>query len=132
MAENPQVGKRKGRGPGKGVKPGHNTHLEVHDNRIITAKATHEIYAIFKRSINGPWVQFSQYPDSELQSLIARFKDVGFTYSVLEEHLNNIIKDHVKRLFPSWMYEIRDPIFKKYASINDRVSHPPPEGPPTI
>ncbi|CAI0545624.1 unnamed protein product, partial [Linum tenue] len=67
--------KRKGRGPGKGVKPGHNLSLEFHDNRIITTQAAREISAIFKRSINGPWITFSEYPASELETVIARFKD---------------------------------------------------------
>ncbi|CAI0430530.1 unnamed protein product, partial [Linum tenue] len=82
--------KRKGRGPGKGVKPGHNLSLEFHDNRIITTQAAREISAIFKRSINGPWITFSKYPASELETLIARCKDSGFTYTGSEETFNDM------------------------------------------
>ncbi|CAI0399194.1 unnamed protein product [Linum tenue] len=71
--------KKKGRGPGIGVKPGHDIHLEIHDNRIVTPQAADELTAIFKRSITGPWIRFSEYPASALQTVIARFKESGFT-----------------------------------------------------
>ncbi|CAI0540298.1 unnamed protein product [Linum tenue] len=59
--------KKNGRGPGIGVKPGHGLHLEIHDNKIVTPQAGHELTAIFKRSISGPWIKFSEYPASALQ-----------------------------------------------------------------
>ncbi|CAI0627317.1 unnamed protein product, partial [Linum tenue] len=46
--------------------------------------------AIFKRIINGPWNTFSKYLASELQTVIARFKDSGFTYTGLEETFNDM------------------------------------------
>ncbi|CAL1411108.1 unnamed protein product [Linum trigynum] len=119
--------KRKGRGPGKGVKPVHNLSLEFHDNRIITTQAAREISAIFKRSISGPLITFSEYPASELETVIAHFNNSGFTYTGSEETFNDMVKDHVKRNFPQWMYGLRDWIFKKYKDMNQRINHPPPQ-----
>ncbi|CAI0381279.1 unnamed protein product, partial [Linum tenue] len=91
--------KRKGRGPIKGVKPGHNLSLEFHNNMIITTQAVHEISAKFKRSINWPWITFLEYPASELQTVIARFKDSRFTYTGSEETFNKMeISDKNKRI----------------------------------
>ncbi|CAI0560164.1 unnamed protein product [Linum tenue] len=88
--------KKKGRGPGIGVKPGHGIHLEIHDNRIVTPQAAHELTAIFKRSITGPWIRFSEYHASALQTVIACFKESGFTCSLPEEELNVHLKEHIK------------------------------------
>ncbi|CAI0403685.1 unnamed protein product [Linum tenue] len=52
--------KKNGRGHGIGVKPGHGLELEIHDNRIVTPQAAHELTAIFKKSIIGPWIKFSE------------------------------------------------------------------------
>ncbi|CAI0432313.1 unnamed protein product [Linum tenue] len=57
---------------------------------IITTQAAREISAIFKRSIKGPWITFSKYPASELETVIARFKDSGFTYTGSEETFNDM------------------------------------------
>ncbi|CAI0462173.1 unnamed protein product [Linum tenue] len=100
--------KKKGRGPGIGVKSGHGIHLEIHDNRIVTPHAAHELTAIFKRSITGPWIRFSEYPTSALPTVNARFRESGFTCSLPGEELNVHHKEHIKRNFSQWMYGFRN------------------------
>ncbi|CAI0545625.1 unnamed protein product [Linum tenue] len=43
-----------------------------------------------------------------------------------------MVRDHVKRNFPRWMYGLRDQIFKKYKDLNQRMNHPPPQISPSI
>ncbi|CAL1355319.1 unnamed protein product [Linum trigynum] len=124
--------KKKGRGPGIGVKPGHGIHLEIHDNRIVTPQAAHELTAIFKRSITGPWIRFSEYPASALQTVIARFKKSGFTCSLPEEELNVHLKEHIKRNFSQWMYGFRNRVFSEHATLAERLNNPPTEIPAHI
>ncbi|CAI0380757.1 unnamed protein product [Linum tenue] len=124
--------KKKGRGPGIGVKPGHGIHLEIHDKRIVTPQAAHELTAIFKRSITGPWIRFSEYPASALQTVIARFKESGFTCSLPEEELNVHLKEHIKRNFSQWMYGFRNRVFSEHATLAERLNNPPTEIPAHI
>ncbi|CAL1379501.1 unnamed protein product [Linum trigynum] len=124
--------KKKGRGPGIGVKPGHGIHLEIHDNKIVTPQAAHELTAIFKRSITGPWIRFSEYPASALQTVIARFKESGFTCSLPEEELNVHLKEHIKRNFSQWMYGFRNRVFSEHATLAERLNNPPTEIPADI
>ncbi|CAL1381747.1 unnamed protein product [Linum trigynum] len=124
--------KKKGRGPGIGVKPDHGIHLEIHDNRIVTPHAAHELTAIFKRSITGPWIRFSEYPASALQTVIARFKESGFTCSLPEEELNVRLKEHIKRNFSQWMYGFRNRVFSEHATLAERLNNPPTEIPAHI
>ncbi|CAI0381840.1 unnamed protein product [Linum tenue] len=69
---------------------------------------------------------------NELETVIARFKDSGFTYTGSEETFNDMVRDHVKRNFPQWMYGLRDQIFKKYKDLNQRMNHPLPQISPSI
>ncbi|CAI0475613.1 unnamed protein product [Linum tenue] len=124
--------KKNGRGPGIGVKPGHGLHLEIHDNRIVTPQAAHELTAIFKRGITGPWIKFSEYPASALQTVIARFKESGFTCSLPEEELNVHLKEHIKRNFSQWMYGFRNRVFNQYPTLAERINDPPTEIPAHI
>ncbi|CAI0400731.1 unnamed protein product [Linum tenue] len=61
--------KKKRKRTRKGCKAWTNLSLEFHDNRIITTQAPREISAIFKRSINGPWITFSEYLASEIETI---------------------------------------------------------------
>ncbi|CAL1360140.1 unnamed protein product [Linum trigynum] len=124
--------KKNDRGPGIGVKPGHGLHLEIHDNRIVTPQAAHELTAIFKRGITGPWIKFSEYRASALQTVIARFKEYGFTCSLPEEELNVHLKEHIKRNFSQWMYGFRNRVFNQYPTIAERINNPPTEIPAHI
>ncbi|CAL1370181.1 unnamed protein product [Linum trigynum] len=124
--------KKNGRGLGIGVKPGHGLHLEIHDNRIVTPQAAHELTTIFKRSIIGPWIKFSEYPASALQTLIARFKESGFTCSLPEEELNVHLKEHIKRNFSQWMYGFRNRVLNQYPTLAERINNPPTEIPAHI
>ncbi|CAI0399722.1 unnamed protein product [Linum tenue] len=126
------VQKKNGRGHGIGVKPGHGLHLEIHDNRIVTPQAAHELTAIFKRGITGPWIKFSEYPASALQTVIARFKESGFTCSLPEEELNVHLKEHIKRNFSQWMYGFRNRVFNQYPTLAERINNPPTEIPAHI
>ncbi|CAL1355275.1 unnamed protein product [Linum trigynum] len=124
--------KKNGRGPGIGVKPGHGLHLEIHDNRSVTPQASHELTAIFKRGITGPWIKFSEYPASALQTVISRFKESGFTCSLPEEELNVHLKEHIKRNFSQWMYGFRNRVFNQYRTLAERINNPPTEIPAHI
>ncbi|CAI0561126.1 unnamed protein product [Linum tenue] len=52
--------------------------------------STPRVSAIFERNITGTWIKFSEYPASELQTLIARFKEFEFAYTGSEETFNKM------------------------------------------
>ena len=41
--------------------------------RIITTKATREITILFHQKLNGAWTTFTEYPNSELETLYAQY-----------------------------------------------------------
>ncbi|CAI0424353.1 unnamed protein product, partial [Linum tenue] len=88
--------------------------------------------AIFKRSISGQWITFSEYPAAELETAIARFKESGFACTLPEEEMNAQLKEHIKRNFPQWMYSFRNPVFKAHATEAARMNNPPNAIPPQI
>ncbi|CAI0540405.1 unnamed protein product [Linum tenue] len=83
-------------------------------------------------NITGPWIRFSEYPASTLQTMIARFKESGFTCSLPDEELNVHLKEHIKRNFSQWMYGFRNPVFSEHATLAERLSNPPTEIPAHI
>lgn len=95
--------------------------------RFITAEVTREISVLFHREITGPWITFSEYPQSELDTLYARFQEIDFKCNHSGELHRRAFKLVVSSNYSTWMYRLRNPIFKKYATQEERAKHPPKE-----
>ena len=48
--------------------------------RIITPKPTREITILFHQKLNGAWTTFTEYPNSELEILYARYRAQRFKH----------------------------------------------------
>ena len=64
--------------------------------RIITPKAISEIHVLFHQKINGPWVFYSYYPKSGLDTPFSRYLAVGFSHNQPEEEVKQAFENSVK------------------------------------
>ncbi|KAK2641100.1 hypothetical protein Ddye_022863 [Dipteronia dyeriana] len=97
--------------------------IEVHD-KIITTEAICNSSVLFKQSIKGPWVTYTEYPKEELDTLYARFKS-NFNYTCSEEVLRAAFNEHVRIRYPEWMSSIRQSVFKEFKTIAERYTNYP-------
>ncbi|KAL5754411.1 hypothetical protein ACOSP7_022631 [Xanthoceras sorbifolium] len=119
------VGKRKERGKAKGVALSHG--LE-----IITPQVVRQISIIFFQCLSGPWITFTEYPEEEFEILFACFKEAQFTYTCSEDELRDAFYRVVKNGYSKWMFQLRLPVFKKYVSVENRITHCPDNIPPPV
>ncbi|KAF3976312.1 hypothetical protein CMV_000487 [Castanea mollissima] len=73
------AGKKKGRRKAKGINVGDDEiEVEIYDGKIIIPKATQEITILFHQKLNGAWTTFTEYPNSKLETLYARYRAQRF------------------------------------------------------
>ncbi|KAF3947138.1 hypothetical protein CMV_026690 [Castanea mollissima] len=96
------AGKKKGRRKAKGINGGDDEiEAEIYDGKIITPKATQEITLLFHQKLNGAWKTFTEYPNSELETLYARYRAQRFKHKQPDEedtsftNKENIIKSKI-------------------------------------
>ena len=80
--------------------------------RIITTKATREITILFHQKLNGAWTTFTEYPNSELETLYARYRAQRFKHKQPDEEVKKAFVESVKHRYSDWMFRIRNPIFR--------------------
>ena len=64
--------------------------------RIITTKATREITILFHQKLNGAWTTFTEYPNSELETLYARYRAQRFKHKQPDEEVKKAFIESVK------------------------------------
>ncbi|KAF2299884.1 hypothetical protein GH714_005658 [Hevea brasiliensis] len=94
-------------------------------SQFITPEAVHEISNLFHQHIHGDWINFTEYPKTELDTLFARFKESGFTYTCFEEELREVFTLYVKNRYTDWMSKLRKKVFDKYETIEECYKHSP-------
>ena len=93
--------------------------------RIITPKATRVITILFHHKLNGAWTTFTEYPNSELETLYARYRAQRFKHKQLDEEVKKAFVESVKHRYSDWMFRIRNPIFQKYKEKEDHYKNGP-------
>ena len=54
-----------------------------------------------------------------------RFKQAGFIYNYPEDEVKEAVRFHVKLRYSDWMSKLRNSVFTKYHTIEDRKNHCP-------
>ena len=67
--------------------------------RIITPKATREITILFHQKLNGAWTTFTEYPNSELEILYARYRAQHFKHKQPYEEGKKAFIESVKHRY---------------------------------
>ncbi|XP_065618133.1 uncharacterized protein LOC112025790 isoform X2 [Quercus suber] len=116
--------KKRGRGKAKGINAGDGEiEVEIYDGKIITPKATREITILFHQKLNGVWTTFTKYPNSELETLYARYRAQRFKHKQPDEEVKKAFVESVKHHYSDWMFRIRNSIFQKYKEKEDRYKN---------
>jgi hypothetical protein len=77
-------------------------------------------------------VTFTEYPESELDTLFARFQELDFKCDHPVDLHRKMFEFTISKNYSNWMHRIRGPIFKKYLTFEERVRNPPTEVPRSI
>ncbi|KAL0014014.1 hypothetical protein SO802_001083 [Lithocarpus litseifolius] len=93
--------------------------------RIITPKATREITILFLQKLNGAWTTFTEYPNSELETLYARYRAQRSKHKQPDEEVKKAFVESVEHHYSDWMFRIRNPIFQKYEKKEDPYKNGP-------
>ncbi|KAK9989296.1 hypothetical protein SO802_029535 [Lithocarpus litseifolius] len=120
------AGKKRSRGKAKGINARNGEiEVEIYDGKIITPKATREITILFHQKLNGAWTSFTEYPNSELETLYARYRAQRFKHKQPDEEVKKAFVESVKHRYSDWMFHIRNPIFQKYEKKEDCYKNGP-------
>ncbi|KAL0017281.1 hypothetical protein SO802_004350 [Lithocarpus litseifolius] len=91
------AGKKRGQGKAKGIKAGDGEiEVEIYDGKIITPKHTPEITILFHKKLNGAWTTFTEYPNSELETLYAQYRAQRFKHKQPDEEKYEKKEDRYK------------------------------------
>ncbi|KAH7566241.1 hypothetical protein JRO89_XS08G0123400 [Xanthoceras sorbifolium] len=99
------------------------------DMHMFSLGCEPERHAIY---YSGPWITFTEYPEEEFEILFACFKEAQFTYTCSEDELQDAFYRVVKNGYSKWMFQLRLPVFKKYVSVENRITHCPDNIPPPV
>ncbi|KAL5752447.1 hypothetical protein ACOSQ2_022954 [Xanthoceras sorbifolium] len=77
-------------------------------------------------------VALSHGLEEEFEILFACFKEAQFTYTCSEDELQDAFYRVVKNGYSKWMFQLRLPVFKKYVSVENRITHCPDNIPPPV
>ncbi|KAL0011767.1 hypothetical protein SO802_006875 [Lithocarpus litseifolius] len=112
------AGKKKGRGKAKGINAGDGEiEVEIYDGKHLRD------YHSFSPKLNGAWTTFVEYPNSELETLYARYRAQRFKHKQPDEEVKKAFVESVKHRYSDWMFRIRNPIFQKYEKKEDRYKN---------
>ena len=79
----------------------------------------------FHQKLNGAWTTFTEYPNSKLETLYARYKAQRFKNKQPNEEVKKAFVEPVKHRYSDWMFCIRNPIFQKYKKKEDLYKNGP-------